>query len=172
MSDRVCSPTVKPASRPVILYLYLFYINRLSIDSNFHSKEKFGVASLLCWFKYDEISPKPFNHCLVQRYNLDMKIVASILFVLLLLLQAQLWFGSHGVFQLWSLQRTTEELKQANSQMIERNEQLHAEVKELRLGEEALEERARSHLGFIREGEKFYRIIPEKSSNMKLTNKE
>ena len=90
-----------------------------------------------------------------------MKIVASILFVLLIVLQAQLWFGSHGVFQLWSLQRTTLDLKRENEGMIERNEQLHAEVRELRQGEEALEERARSHLGFISEGEKFYRIIPE-----------
>lgn len=94
-----------------------------------------------------------------------MRFVASILFVLLLVLQAQLWFGSHGVFQLWSLQRTTLDLKRSNEEMIERNEQLHAEVRELRRGEEALEERARSHLGFIREGEKFYRIIPESSKN-------
>jgi len=93
-----------------------------------------------------------------------MKIIASVLFFLLLLLQAQLWFGSHGVFQLWSLQRTTDELRIKNNALTERNEQLHAEVTELRQGEEALEERARSHLGFIKEGEKFYRIVPARSA--------
>lgn len=92
-----------------------------------------------------------------------MKVIASILFILLLLLQAQLWFGSHGVFQLWSLQRTTDELRRNNNDLTHRNEQLHAEVRELRQGKEALEERARSHLGFIKEGEKFYRIIPSQS---------
>jgi len=89
-----------------------------------------------------------------------MKIIVSVLFILLLLLQAQLWFGSHGVFQLWSLQRTTDELRLRNNDLTHRNEQLHAEVQELRLGKEALEERARSHLGFIKEGETFYRVIP------------
>lgn len=92
-----------------------------------------------------------------------MKVIATLLFVLLLLLQAQLWFGSHGVFQLWSLQRTTDDLRINNNTLTHRNEQLHAEVQELRQGKEALEERARSHLGFIKDGEKFYRIVPEKS---------
>lgn len=90
-----------------------------------------------------------------------MKVLASVLFLLLIILQAQLWFGSHGVFQLWSLQRTTDELRVKNNYLTQRNEQLHAEVRELRQGKEALEERARSHLGFIKDGEKFYRIIPE-----------
>jgi len=91
-----------------------------------------------------------------------MKVIVSLLFLLLLLLQAQLWFGSHGVFQLWSLQRNTSELRVNNNQLTERNEQLHAEVRELRQGKEALEERARSHLGFIKEGEIFYRVVPAK----------
>ena len=89
-----------------------------------------------------------------------MKIVASILFVLLLLLQAKLWFGSHGVFQLWSLQGDIQEVKSNNDQIRQRNEQLHAEVIELKEGKEALEERARSQLGFIKDGETFYRVIP------------
>ncbi len=89
-----------------------------------------------------------------------MKVIVTVLFVLLILLQAQLWFGSHGVFQLWSLQRTTDDLRVRNNALTNRNEQLHAEVQELRQGKEALEERARSHLGFIKDGERFYRIVP------------
>ena len=91
-----------------------------------------------------------------------MKVVATILFILLLILQAQLWFGSHGVFQLWSLQENTQTIKQKNDELSQRNEQLHAEVVELKEGKEALEERARSQLGFIKEGEIFYRVVPEK----------
>ncbi len=98
-------------------------------------------------------------------YNAAMKVLATSLFLLLLLLQAQLWFGSHGVFQLWSLQRTTDDLRINNNKLTHRNEQLHAEVQELRQGKEALEERARSHLGFIKDGETFYRIVPEKPQN-------
>ena len=50
---------------------------------------------------------------------------------------------------------------------MQRNEQLHAEVQELKDGREALEERARSQLGFIKEGEKFYRVIPKKPQQKK-----
>ena len=91
-----------------------------------------------------------------------MKIVATILFILLLLLQAKLWFGSHGVFQLWSLQDNIDEIKQDNDDLSQRNDQLHAEVIELKEGKEALEERARSQLGFIKDGEVFYRVVPER----------
>ncbi|MBX2848742.1 MAG: cell division protein FtsB [Acidiferrobacterales bacterium] len=96
-----------------------------------------------------------------------MKIVASLLFGLLILLQLQLWFGSHGVFQLWSLEKTTAQTKAENDDLVLRNEQLHAEVLELKKGQEALEERARSQLGFIKDGEVFYRVIPETIENDK-----
>lgn len=94
-----------------------------------------------------------------------MKILASLLFVLLIFLQLQLWFGSHGVFQLWSLQRNIDQQQSSNDALITRNEQLHAEVQELKEGREALEERARSQLGFIKEGEKFYRLVPRPKQN-------
>ena len=94
-----------------------------------------------------------------------MRIVASFLFLLLIILQLQLWFGSHGVFQLWSLEKTIDETKGDNDALLLRNEQLHAEVVELKKGEEALEERARSQLGFIKDGEVFYRVIPETNKN-------
>jgi len=89
-----------------------------------------------------------------------MKVVASILFALLILLQAQLWFGSHGVFQLWSLRSNIQHEQGKNDLLNQRNEQLASEVKELKQGKEALEERARSQLGFIKDGETFYRVNP------------
>jgi len=94
-----------------------------------------------------------------------MKILASCLFLLLILLQLQLWFGSHGVFQLWSLRNNIEQERSSNDQLTQRNEQLHAQVRELKKGEEALEERARNQLGFIKDGETFYRVIPLKKES-------
>lgn len=91
-----------------------------------------------------------------------MRIVASILFFLLIVLQAKLWFGGHGVFQLWSLQGTINQARDRNHGLERRNETLHAQVNELKQGSEALEERARSQLGFIKEGETFYRVIPHR----------
>lgn len=92
-----------------------------------------------------------------------MRIVASILFLLLIILQAKLWFGGHGVFQLWSLENNIANAEDRNAQLMQRNETLHAEVEELRDGKEALEERARNQLGFIKDGETFYRVVPKKN---------
>jgi cell division protein FtsB len=94
-----------------------------------------------------------------------MKLLATCLFVLLIFLQTRLWFGSHGVFQLWSLNSNISQEQDRNSSLMQRNEQLHAEVQELRDGREALEERARSQLGFIKDGEKFYRVVPQRNSS-------
>lgn len=88
-----------------------------------------------------------------------VKILASFLFTLLIFLQLQLWFGSHGMFQLWSLRNNIAQEKSSNDYLMQRNEQLHAQVRELKKGEEALEERARNQLGFIKDGETFYRVI-------------
>lgn len=84
------------------------------------------------------------------------------LFLLLIILQAGLWFGSHGVFQLWSLQNNTKQVQERNDKLMDRNETLHAQVVELENGKEALEERARNQLGFIKDGETFYRVIPKR----------
>ena len=93
-----------------------------------------------------------------------MRMVASVLFFLLILLQAKLWFGGHGVFQLWSLQGNIEQARERNEGLVHRNETLHAQVTELKQGSEALEERARSQLGFIKEGETFYRVVPSSTT--------
>jgi len=92
-----------------------------------------------------------------------MRIIASILFSLLILLQAKLWFGGHGVFQLWSLEGNIQQSIERNHALARRNDKLHAQVNELKQGSEALEERARSQLGFIKEGETFYRVVPGRS---------
>ena len=89
-----------------------------------------------------------------------MRVLASVLFFLLIVMQVQLWFGSHGVFKLRSLEQAIEEQVRVNNELSNRNQQLNAEVIELKEGKEALEDRARSQLGLIKEGEVFYRIIP------------
>ena len=87
------------------------------------------------------------------------------MFGLLLLLQLQLWFGTHGIFKLSSLRSNIEQTRDQNDAQSRQNEQLHSEVVELKEGKEALEERARSQLGFIKEGEVFYRILPAKETD-------
>ena len=50
-----------------------------------------------------------------------------------------------------------------NESLAQRNRELQAEVEDLRQGLEAVEERARSELGMIKENEEFYQVVPGKS---------
>ena len=74
---------------------------------------------------------------------------------LLFLSQIKLWFGSYGVIRLSALRAELDTQLAENNSLIKRNEALNAQVRELREGKEALEERARSQLGMIKEGELF-----------------
>ena len=86
--------------------------------------------------------------------------VKTILIVLFVLLQYRLWFGQDGSLpQLLQSQRAVRYQQQENERLIERNALRAAEVEDLRSGLDALEERARSEMGMIKEGETFFQII-------------
>ncbi|MBW3566965.1 MAG: cell division protein FtsB [Proteobacteria bacterium] len=87
-----------------------------------------------------------------------MKVLAGVLLFLLLLLQGQLWFGQGSLPDLWRLKRAVEAQQEENRGLEERNTALKAEVRDLKSGLEAIEERARTELGMIRDGETFYQV--------------
>jgi cell division protein FtsB len=84
-----------------------------------------------------------------------------LLTVLLLLLQYRLWFSHDGLPAVLHLHRDVEIQRQENEILKERNQVLTAEVQDLKSGLDAIEERARSELGMIKEGETFFQIIEE-----------
>ena len=88
-----------------------------------------------------------------------MRVVTLILAVLLLLLQYPLWLGRGGWLKVWDMNRQVEAQQQANQQIRARNALLDAEVRDLKQGTEAIEERARSELGMIKRDEVFFQII-------------
>ncbi len=88
-----------------------------------------------------------------------MKAIISILVVLLLLLQYKLWFGDGSVVEVRELERAIAAQREENESLRERNRALEAEVNDLKTGLDAIEERARSELGMIREGETFYQVV-------------
>jgi cell division protein FtsB len=94
-----------------------------------------------------------------------MKVLIAILIVVLVLLQYKLWFGDGNMREVWALRDAIEQQKKENRQLAERNSALEAEVKDLKQGLEAVEERARSELGMIKKGETFYQIIEKKPDN-------
>lgn len=93
------------------------------------------------------------------------KAVVVILFLLLLVLQSRLWFGDGSLSEVWQLQRSIDEQKQENARLEERNRALQAEVKDLKFGSAAIEERARSELGMIKNGETFFQVVEEQESS-------
>ncbi len=92
-----------------------------------------------------------------------MKWLVGMLGVALLLLQYRLWLSPDGVQSVWQL-RTAERAQQdQNAVLSERNRQLAAEVRDLKKGYAALEERARNDLGMIGNNETFYQVVPSAS---------
>lgn len=90
-----------------------------------------------------------------------MRLILILLIILVLLLQYKLWSNDGGVAEIWHLQRAIESQQQEITALKERNAALEAEVEDLRQGVAAIEERARSELGLIKEDETFYQAIDE-----------
>jgi len=82
------------------------------------------------------------------------------LLVLFCLLQYRLWFGFNGIEDYYKHREQVSRHAQTNEQLTKRNQKLTADVKDLKTGLEAIEERARQELGMIKQGETFFRIIP------------
>lgn len=92
-----------------------------------------------------------------------MRAVTLILIILLLLLQYPLWLGKGSWLKVWDLNRQVEEQHNVNQQTQARNAALDAEVRDLKQGTAAIEERARSDLGMIKRDEVFYQILENSS---------
>lgn len=89
-----------------------------------------------------------------------MKWLAAALLVVLVLLQYRLWLSADGVRELSRLETAVARQRSDNADLSERNKQLAAEVRDLKSGVTALEERARSDLGMIAANETFYQVVP------------
>ncbi len=93
-----------------------------------------------------------------------MRAITLILAILLLLLQYPLWLGKGGWLKVWEVNRQVEAQKQLNLQTAARNALLDAEVRDLKQGTEAIEERARSDLGMVKRDEIFYQFVGKPQS--------
>jgi cell division protein FtsB len=91
-----------------------------------------------------------------------MKILGAALALLIVLIQYPLWLGKGGWLRAWEMDRQVEVQKTKNRQLETRNGALGAEVRDLKQGTEAIEERARQELGMLRPDEVFYQFVPEK----------
>ena len=87
-----------------------------------------------------------------------MRILALVFALLILALQYPMWLGKGGWLQVRELDRQVEAQQQANAELKARNAALDADVRDLKQGYEAIEERARSELGMIRHDEVFFQL--------------
>jgi len=88
-----------------------------------------------------------------------VKKIALVLLALLIWLQYKIWLQDGGIPEVIQLQQEVEQVKVEVDKLQERNSSLDAEVKDLKKGLDAIEERARSEMGMIKEGEIYYQVI-------------
>ncbi|HEX9139876.1 MAG TPA: cell division protein FtsB [Steroidobacteraceae bacterium] len=89
-----------------------------------------------------------------------MKWLAAVLMVVLVMLHYRLWLSADGVSEVLRLKSAVAAQRAENNRLSERNSQLAAEVRDLKQGFSALEERARSDLGMIASNETFFQVAP------------
>jgi cell division protein FtsB len=100
-----------------------------------------------------------------------MKWLAGALFAIVLGLQYRLWLSGDGVREVARLSEAVDRQKAENEELVERNQQMVAEVSDLKAGMAALEERARSELGMIGRNETFYQVVPARPRTMTVPSK-
>jgi len=91
-----------------------------------------------------------------------MRAFTLLLLIIFSLLQYRLWFGKNSVPDYFALQEDIMHQQEENEKLKQRNKLLYADTDDLKLGTEAIEERARNELGMIKENETFFRLIPSK----------
>lgn len=90
-----------------------------------------------------------------------MKILAGVFAALIVVIQYPLWLGKGGWLRVWDVDRQVEAQGAKNERLEIRNSALAAEVKDLKQGSDAIEERARYELGMVKNDEVFFQV-PQK----------
>jgi cell division protein FtsB len=85
-----------------------------------------------------------------------------VLVAIIALLQYPLWFGKGGWLRGQEMNRQLEAQRETNQKLEARNAALDAEVRDLKTGYEAIEERARFELGLVKDGEVFVQVPKKK----------
>ncbi|MGH8849411.1 MAG: cell division protein FtsB [Casimicrobiaceae bacterium] len=87
-----------------------------------------------------------------------MRLLGLVFVLLIMALQYPLWLGKGSWLRVRELDAQVEAQKEVNAGLKARNAALDAEVRDLKQGTEAIEERARSELGMIRQDEIFFQL--------------
>ena len=88
-----------------------------------------------------------------------MRLINVILLLFVVLLQSKLWFGDGGLRDKWQIDAAMVEQQAENAVLLTRNKALASEVRDLKEGTEALEERARNELGLLEPDQEFFQVV-------------
>ncbi len=88
-----------------------------------------------------------------------MKWLTLSLIAFLAILQYKLWFEADGIQDWLHLRQAISLQNTENFQLTTRNNQLSAEIEDLKHGEDAIQEHARNDFGMISQGEVFYQVL-------------
>lgn len=88
-----------------------------------------------------------------------MRLITLFLLLLLLAIQYPLWLGKGGWLRVWDMQKQVSAQNQRNGELKQRNTKLEGEVKDLKDGTGAIEERARYELGMVKDDEGFVQFV-------------
>ncbi len=100
-----------------------------------------------------------------------MKWVILFLVLLFAVMQYKLWVGEGSLIEVQRLDKAIEIQRTEFQSLKARNEKLEAEVRDLKTGLAAIEERARTELGMIKKGETFYQVYDSEQAPSKTIKK-
>ncbi|HPK31792.1 MAG TPA: septum formation initiator family protein [Ottowia sp.] len=92
---------------------------------------------------------------------MSQRFIPAVLLLILVVLHGQLWFGRGSVPNVAVLQRKLDEQKAVNVRTQQAIDQLQNEVTDLKTGLATVEEKARTDLGMVKQGEIFVQVSPK-----------
>jgi cell division protein FtsB len=95
-----------------------------------------------------------------------VRLLTLALVALLAVIQYPLWLGKGGWFRVWEVDQQIRAQHEINERLKGRNSALDAEVRDLKQGYEAIEERARNELGMIRQDEVFFQLLDDNANRV------
>jgi cell division protein FtsB len=94
-----------------------------------------------------------------------VRLLTLALAALIALIQYPLWLGKGSWLRVWEIDQQITAQKEVNGRLQARNAALDAEVRDLKQGSEAIEERARNELGMIKHDEIFFQVLDSRNAH-------
>lgn len=88
-----------------------------------------------------------------------MRPIFIILIIALVVLQHKLWLGDGNIIQYINIEKKLKDHERENNKLAARNRAMEADIKELKSGDQALEEQARYELGMVKQSEVYYQFV-------------